>query len=154
MVKIDDRDLVVADVPGLIEGAHEGVGLGDRFLGHVERCGAIIHLVDAAGDHAGTAYRIVRQELGAYGAGLAEKPEIVALSKIDAVDEDTLKAQRERLRRAMRTYGPALSAAARRPPPHEISAVAHKGLTELLRAAAQEVFFAREKKEESAAPAV
>ena len=153
VVKIDDRDFVVADIPGLIEGAHEGVGLGDRFLGHVERCGAIIHLVDATGDHAGTAYRIVRQELDAYGGGLAEKPEIVALSKIDAVDEDTLKAQRDRLRRAMRTYGPTLSAAGRRPPPHEISAVAHKGLTEILRAAAHEVGARKEIKEESATPA-
>src|SRR5487761_2227156 len=90
VVKIDDRDFVLADIPGLIEGAHEGHGLGDRFLGHVERCGAIVHLVDATGDHAGRAYRIVRQELDAYGAGLADKPEIVALSKVDAVDEATL----------------------------------------------------------------
>ena len=99
---VDGREFVLADIPGLIEGAHEGHGLGDRFLGHVERCGALLHLVDATGEHAGRAYRTVRQELDAYGAGLAEKPEIVALSKIDAVDAETLKQQIERLRRAMR----------------------------------------------------
>ena len=81
---------MLADIPGLIEGAHEGLGLGDRFLGHVERCGAMIHLVDATGEHAGAAYRTIRNELAAYGGGVAEKPEIVALSKVDAVDEETL----------------------------------------------------------------
>src|SRR5580692_5488429 len=65
--RCDGREFIVADIPGLIEGAHDGRGLGDRFLGHVERCGAILHLVDATGDHAGTAYRTVRRELDAYG---------------------------------------------------------------------------------------
>ena len=101
---------MLADIPGLIEGAHEGHGLGDRFLGHVERCGALVHLVDATGEHAGAAYRTIRRELEAYGGGVAEKPEIVALSKVDAVDEETLKTQNERLKRAMRTYGPPLAA--------------------------------------------
>ena len=81
----------------------------DRFLGHVERCGAILHLIDATGEHAGSAYRTVRRELDAYGEGLTEKAEIVALSKVDAVDEDTLKQQRERLKRALRSYGPPLA---------------------------------------------
>ena len=72
-MSIDDRDFVLADIPGLIEGAHEGHGLGDRFLGHVERCGALLHLVDATGDHAGAAYRTIRRELAAYGEGIAEK---------------------------------------------------------------------------------
>ena len=88
---------MLADIPGLIEGAHEGHGLGDRFLGHVERCGALVHLVDATGANAGADYRTVRRELAAYGEGLAEKAEIVALSKVDAVDEATLKKQTERL---------------------------------------------------------
>src|ERR1700684_3858774 len=104
VVRIDGRDFVLADIPGLIEGAHEGHGLGDRFLGHVERCGALVHLVDATGDHAGSAYRTIRKELAASGGGIAKKPEIVALSKVDAVDEATLKVQRERLKRAMRTW--------------------------------------------------
>ncbi len=74
VVRVDERDFVLADIPGLIEGAHEGHGLGDRFLGHVERCGALVHLVDATGEHAGAAYRTIRGELAAYGGGVAEKP--------------------------------------------------------------------------------
>jgi len=143
VVKVDDRDFVLADIPGLIEGAHEGHGLGDRFLGHVERCGAIVHLVDASGDHAGTAYRIIRQELEAYGATLGMKAEIVALSKVDAVDEESLKLQRERLKRAIRSYGPPLPEGARRIPPLDLSAVAHRGVSEVLRAALDEVERAR-----------
>ncbi|HET6378219.1 MAG TPA: GTPase ObgE [Methylocella sp.] len=94
------REFVLADIPGLTEGAHEGHGLGDRFLGHIERCRVLLHLVDAGGGHAGSAYETVRRELEAYGGGLAEKPEIVALSKIDTVDAGTLKAQAQRLRHA------------------------------------------------------
>src|ERR1700744_4122237 len=91
VVACDGREFVLADIPGLIEGAHEGHGLGDRFLGHVERCSVLIHLVDAGSEHAGKAYKPVRQELEAYEAGLAEKPEIVVLSKIDTVDAEILK---------------------------------------------------------------
>jgi GTP-binding protein len=94
------QDFVLADIPGLIEGAHEGAGLGDRFLGHVERCRVLLHIVDAGVEHAGKAYKTVRRELEAYGEGLAGKPEIVALSKIDTVDAETLKAQTLRLKRA------------------------------------------------------
>ena len=100
VVAVDGREFVVADIPGLIEGAHEGAGLGDRFLGHVERCQVILHLVDAAGEHAGRDYRTVRHELDAYGGGLAGKTEVVALSKTDAAEPDHLKKQVERLRRA------------------------------------------------------
>jgi len=139
VVMIDERDFVLADIPGLIEGAHEGHGLGDRFLGHVERCGAILHLVDVTGEHAGTAYKTVRGELEAYGEGLGEKAEIVALSKIDAVDAETLKQQRERLKRAMRSYGPPVAEGARRRPPLEISGVSGAGVREALRAALAEV---------------
>ena len=81
---------IIADIPGLIEGAHAGAGVGDRFLGHIERCATLIHLVDATGEDPLEAYRIVRAELEAYGAGLAEKPELVALNKADALDDDTL----------------------------------------------------------------
>src|SRR5205085_11048068 len=74
VVDVDVREFVLADIPGLIEGAHEGVGLGDRFLGHVERCRVLLHLIDGAGEDAGAAYKTVRAELKAYGHGLAEKP--------------------------------------------------------------------------------
>jgi GTPase len=149
VVKLDDRDFVLADIPGLIEGAHDGRGLGDRFLGHVERCGAILHLVDATGDHAGTAYRTVRRELDAYGEGLADKAEIIALSKIDAVDEDTLKQQRDRLKRAMRSYGPPVEDGGRRRL-WELSGVSGAGVREALRAALEEVDRARAKEAELA----
>jgi GTPase len=100
VVRIDNAEFVLADIPGLIAGAHEGAGLGDRFLGHIERCRALIHLVDATGPDAGEAYRLVRAELDAYGHGLAEKPEIVALSKADALTDDVIKQQTKRLTRA------------------------------------------------------
>ena len=100
VVNADGREFVLADIPGLIEGAHEGAGLGDRFLGHVERCRVLLHLVDATSEHAGKAYKTVRHELDAYGGSLNEKIEIVALNKIDAVDADELKKQRDRLKRA------------------------------------------------------
>src|SRR5688500_6742476 len=80
------REFVVADIPGLIEGAAEGAGIGDRFLGHVERCRVLLHLVDAAGDDPVEAWRVVRGELDAYGADLADKPEVIALSRADLVD--------------------------------------------------------------------
>ena len=131
VVRVGEREFVLADIPGLIEGAHEGHGLGDRFLGHVERCGAIIHLVDAGGDNAGAAYRIVRQELAAYGAELAEKPEIVALSKCDVVDPERLTAQRAKLTRAMRAYGPKLATGEKRPV-IELSAATRLGVDEVL----------------------
>jgi GTP-binding protein len=79
------REFVVADIPGLIEGAAEGAGIGDRFLGHIERCRVLLHLVDASGDDPVGAYEIVQGELEAYGAGLADKPQVVALNKIDAI---------------------------------------------------------------------
>lgn len=82
---------VLADIPGLIEGAHEGAGIGDRFLGHIERCATLVHLVDATQDDPLTAYRVVRAELKAYGHGIEDKPEIIALNKIDAIDAETLK---------------------------------------------------------------
>ncbi|WP_297298697.1 GTPase ObgE [uncultured Methylovirgula sp.] len=111
VVACDGREFVLADIPGLIEGAHEGAGLGDRFLGHVERCEVLLHLVDAGSEHAGKAYKIVRHEIEAYEAGLAEKPEIVALSKAETVDAETLKTQMDRLKRAAKRKPIALSSA-------------------------------------------
>jgi GTP-binding protein len=123
----------------LIEGAHEGLGLGDRFLGHVERTRVLLHLVDASGEHAGAAYKTVRGELEAYGHGLAEKQEIVALSKTDIVDEETLKKQIERLKRAMRAAGPPMAEGERRKAPLLLSAAARTGVTDVLRAIAAHV---------------
>ena len=100
VVDVDGREFVLADIPGLIEGAHEGVGLGDRFLGHVERCRVLLHLVDGTGEDAGAAYKTIRAELAAYGHELADKPEVVALSKVDALGADAIKQQVTRLKRA------------------------------------------------------
>ena len=110
VVEVDGREFVVADLPGLIEGAHEGTGLGDHFLGHTERCRVLLHLVDGNAEDAGAAYKIVRDELEAYGQGLTEKPEIVALSKADAMTKDTIKAQIAKLKKACRKTPMVLSA--------------------------------------------
>ena len=100
VVNIDGREFVIADLPGLIEGAHDGHGLGDRFLGHLERCAVLLHLVDGTDEDVGLAYRTVRHEIEAYGAGLAEKPELVALNKCDALTAAETKARRKALRLA------------------------------------------------------
>jgi GTPase len=123
VVRFDDREFVLADIPGLIEGAHEGTGLGDRFLGHVERCRVLLHLVDGTGEDAGKDYRIVRKEIEAYGGGLAEKPEIVALSKADSLDPETLKKQLQRLKRAAKQTPLTLSAVARQGVPEALAAL-------------------------------
>jgi GTP-binding protein len=115
-------EFVLADIPGLIEGASEGAGLGDRFLGHVERCAVLLHLVDGSQADPARAYRTVRRELEGYGHGLADKPEIVALNKVDAI---TPQVRASRLK--------ALSRAARRPA-MAVSGVAGEGVTEVLRA--------------------
>lgn len=123
VVNVDGEGMVLADIPGLIEGASEGAGLGHRFLGHVERCEALIHLVDgtAETDEIAAAYKTIRKELEAYGAGLEEKQEILCLSKIDALTEDIIE---ERCRVLSEAAGvPALP----------ISAVAGIGVQNVLR---------------------
>jgi GTP-binding protein len=122
VVNADGREFVLADIPGLIEGAHEGVGLGDRFLSHVERCRVLLHLVDGAAGDAGAAYETVRAELSAYGHELAEKPEIVALNKADAMNAADIKQQVTSLKRAAKQA------------PLVVSAVSGDGVTEALRA--------------------
>jgi len=97
----ESERFVLADLPGLIEGAAEGTGLGTRFLGHIERCVALVHLIDATGPSATEAYRTVRNEIEAYGAGLADKPEIVALNKIDALTPAEANRKRAALARAI-----------------------------------------------------
>ena len=94
------EEFVLADIPGLIEGAHDGAGLGDRFLGHVERCAVLLHLVDGAAGHVVDAWRTVRTELAAYGAGLEAKPELIALNKADAMTKREISARRSALSRA------------------------------------------------------
>ena len=90
VVRHKGREFVFADIPGLIEGAAEGAGIGDRFLGHVERTEILLHLVDAAGEDPVEAWQVVRAELESYGAGLGDKPEVIALSRADLVDADRL----------------------------------------------------------------
>ncbi|RJF85987.1 GTPase ObgE [Sphingomonas cavernae] len=92
VVRHRDREFVVADIPGLIEGAAEGAGIGDRFLGHIERCKVLLHLVDANGEDPAAAYRTVRDELENYGAGLTDKVEIIALNKVDTLDDELIEA--------------------------------------------------------------
>jgi GTPase len=92
VVRHHGREFVVADIPGLIEGAAEGAGIGDRFLGHIERCRVLLHLVDANDADVAESYRIVRDELEAYGAGLVDKPVVVGLNKIDTLDDELIAA--------------------------------------------------------------
>ncbi|MEP4378695.1 MAG: GTPase ObgE [Alphaproteobacteria bacterium] len=124
VVESDDRAFVMADIPGLIEGAHDGKGLGDRFLGHVERCRVLLHLVDvtAGPDGVTEAYRTICEELAAYGGGLADKQIVVALSKCDAALPDDIAA----CRAALAEMGAENI--------HEISAIAGDGMLETLRA--------------------
>ena len=122
VARIDAREFVIADIPGLIEGAHEGVGIGDRFLGHIERTRVLLHLVSAREEHPDEAYGAVRDELEAYGHGLADKPEIVALSQADTLDADTRGTKLAALKRAC---GRA---------PVALSAVTGEGVEETLRA--------------------
>jgi GTPase len=133
VVRVDGTDFVLADIPGLIEGAHEGAGLGDRFLGHVERTAVLLHLVDATLGDPAAAYEIVRGEIEAYGAGLEDKPEIVALSKADAVSKDEMA----RTARALKKVAGAA--------PSIVSAASGEGVREVLRALAKEVTALRAK---------
>jgi len=139
VVRIDETDFVIADLPGLIEGAHEGVGLGDRFLGHAERCGAILHLIDGTETGIAKAYKTIRGELEAYGNGLEGKPEIVALNKIDAILKESLARKKAALEKACG---------------HEVlmlSGVSGEGVDKVLRALAKIVVKSRNKRN---APAV
>ncbi|MER9129853.1 GTPase ObgE [Mesorhizobium sp. M0768] len=132
VARIDGREFVIADIPGLIEGAHEGVGIGDRFLGHVERTRVLLHLVSAQEENPGKAYKTVRAELGAYGNGLTDKVEIVALSQVDILDAAARKAKAASLKRAA---GRA---------PMLLSAVTGEGVEAVLRALMGVVAEARE----------
>ncbi len=140
VVRVDEREFVLADLPGLIEGAHEGVGLGDRFLGHTERCRVLLHLVDGTSDDAGRDYKTVRGELEAYGQGLTDKPEIVALTKADAMMPEAIKTQTAKLKKACKKT------------PLVLSSASGQGVQEVLRALVKVIGPARAATEEEPAP--
>lgn len=122
VAKVDDHAILIADIPGLIEGASDGKGLGDRFLRHVERTKVLLHLVDVYSEDAGKAYKDIREELGKYSAELASRPEVVALTKCEGLDEELVKMQMQ----AILEQNPDAKVMA-------ISSSAHQGLTEVLR---------------------
>ena len=130
---IDDGHLLIADIPGLIEGASEGKGLGDKFLRHVERTAVLLHLIDAYSDDVAGSYMAIRRELETYSPELVNRPEIVALTKIDGLDEDIIEMQKGSLRAVLPVESEI----------YTISSSAHKGLTELLRALRKKVVAAR-----------
>ena len=121
VVGVDDVEFVMADIPGLIEGAHEGKGIGDRFLGHVERCAVLLHLVDGTSEDVAEDWQTIIDELEAYGGELAGKPRVTALNKIDALDDEE-RAERKAALEAV--AGPVML----------MSGVSREGLTEVLRA--------------------
>jgi len=172
---IDTRTLVLADIPGLIEGASEGAGLGIKFLKHIERCRALLHLVDGTSEDVGAAYRTVREELAAYSGELAEKPEIVALNKCDALTAEAIEERAADLEAAIGGSSPPFTGGSGRNPAEggtgaapylaggnafpvngggeyfnvfRLSGVAGTGVTEVLRALADLV---KQHTEESAA---
>ena len=134
VVRIDGREFVLADIPGLIEGAHEGVGIGDRFLGHVERCQVLLHLVSVQEEDVAKAYQIIRDELEAYGHELSEKPEIIALSQIDILDEEK---KQEKQKQLEQISGKKV---------HLLSAVTHAGIETTLRSIARNIDESRKEK--------
>jgi GTP-binding protein len=134
---IDDGSLLIADIPGLIEGASEGKGLGDAFLRHVERTAVILHLIDAYSDDVAKAYQTIRHELAAYSPELAERPEVVALTKIEGLDDELVAMQKD-----------ALKDVTGETPLFALSSQAHDGLTEVLRELRKEVTAIREAEKE------
>jgi len=124
VASVDGKEILIADIPGLIEGASEGAGLGDKFLKHVERCGALIHLIDATAEDVVGAYKTIRGELESYSASLAAKPELVVLNKADAVLPEEMVDKVKALKKASKKDV------------FVISGVSHQGVTELLRAVA------------------
>ena len=136
---IDDGSLLIADIPGLIEGASEGKGLGDAFLRHVERTAVILHLIDAYTDDVAKAYATIRNELSAYSHELGERPEVIALTKIEGLDHELVEMQKEALHKVVGDT-----------PIFAISSQAHEGLTEVLRELRKEVVAIREAEKEAA----
>lgn len=127
VVEVDKKEFVIADIPGLIAGAFEGKGLGDRFLGHVERCAVLLHLVDGTSDTVVEDYETIINELVQYGGDLADRPRVTAINKIDAIDPDDLAVRTAELERA--SGGTVM----------QLSGVAKTGTTEMLRALAAQI---------------
>ncbi len=144
VVKAGEVDFVLADIPGLIEGASEGHGLGDRFLGHVERTAVLLHLIDATQDDIVGAYTTIRNELAAYGNGLAEKPEVVALNKVDAIGLDLAADQAKALQKKL----------GKKTKIHLISGVSGEGVRDVLFALTAEITATRKAREEELNPPV
>lgn len=130
---IDDGSLLIADIPGLIEGASEGKGLGTAFLRHVDRTAVLLHLIDAYTDNVAEAYKTIRAELKKYNLDLIDRPEIIALTKVEGLDDDIVKMQVDAIKKV-----------AGKIPVFAISSIAHKGITEVLRALRQKVVEARQ----------
>lgn len=130
---IDDGSLLIADIPGLIEGASEGKGLGDAFLRHVERTAVLLHLIDVYSDDAGKAYQTIRKELARYSPELAQRPEVVALTKTEGLDKEIVQMQMD-----------AIKSVAEEAEIFAVSSNAHQGLKEVLRALRKKVQYARE----------
>ena len=133
MADIDDGSLLIADIPGLIEGASEGKGLGTAFLRHIDRTAVLLHLIDAYTDDIAGAYKTIRGELAKYNLDLVDRPEIIAITKIDGLDDDIIQMQID-----------AVKAVAGRTPVFAISSIAHKGTNEVLRVLRQKVVEARQ----------
>ena len=133
VASVDDGSLLIADIPGLIEGASEGKGLGDAFLRHVERTAVLLHLIDAYSNDVAASYKTIRKELENYSPDLALRPEVVALTKIDGLDDDIIEMQKD----AIRTVAPDAVILA-------VSSTAHKGLVEVLRELRKKVQAVRE----------
>jgi GTP-binding protein len=140
VVKIGEYDFVLADIPGLIEGAHEGHGLGDRFLGHIERTNVILHLIDCTQDDIVQAYRTIRNELREYGADLDKKHEIIALNKVDALGPELAEDQARILEKAVGR------------PVYKISAVSGEGVNKVLYTLG-DIIYAAKKKDSASSPA-
>ena len=138
IARIDDDEMLIADIPGLIEGAHEGVGLGDRFLRHVERCAVLLHLVDGTEEDVAGRYKAIRKELKLYSKTLAAKHEIVVLNKIDALLPEEVEEKVKALQKAARRK------------PLTMSGVARTGTKEVLRKLLPYVLDLRRQRDESA----
>ena len=125
VAKVDEHEVLIADIPGLIEGASDGAGLGTRFLKHVERCKVLIHLIDGTAEDVAVPYKTIRKELKKYSPALAEKPEVIGLNKIDALTADEVEEKLKKLKKASKKSVFA------------VSGISKQGLTEMLRAAYQ-----------------
>lgn len=134
IAKIDDEEMLIADIPGIIEGAHDGVGLGDHFLRHVERCAVLLHLIDGTEEDVAGRYKAIRKELKLYSPALAQKREIVVLNKTDALTPEEIDEKTKALQKACRKK------------PMPMSGAAHAGTTEVLRALLPHVLKLREER--------